>query len=147
MNVIGYYFAYCLYPYATVHDRVSVAHIGDNMNSVWACEKWECRGWHMITESTSTRHLDLCTVNRFVGDRFCWRLPYERRLTVSDVVDDDPNGPTDVLSGHSWQLLYPHDRDDGFYAIYAWLLLPPFSQYMCISNRIMRKLEAVMVTW
>ncbi|KAK0219149.1 hypothetical protein IW262DRAFT_1274190, partial [Armillaria fumosa] len=45
MNVISYHYAYCLYPSATICDRVSVAHIGDDMNSIQARDKWSARGW------------------------------------------------------------------------------------------------------
>ncbi|KAK0431278.1 hypothetical protein EV421DRAFT_1720685, partial [Armillaria borealis] len=147
MNVIGYYFAYCLYPSATIRDRVSVAHIGNDMNTVCARDKWEHRGWRMIKESTSSTRLDLRTVNRYMGDHYSWRIPCEGELTLDDILLESPSRPTDVLKAHSWQLLYPHLFDDGFYAIYAWFLLPPFHQYICISNKIMRWLKAVMLTW
>ncbi len=98
------------------------------MNSIRAREKWQKRGWQMVKESTSTRRLDLRTVNRFVGDRYCWRFPCERRLTLSDISASESNQTVDVLSGHSWQLLYPHDNDKGFYAIYAWL--QKFAKYV-----------------
>ncbi|PBL01581.1 hypothetical protein ARMGADRAFT_1023041 [Armillaria gallica] len=124
----SYYFAYCLYPSTTIRDRVSVAHIGDDMNTVRAREKWEHRGWRMLKESTSSAHLDLRTVNRYVGDCYSWRIPCEGQLTLDDVLIHSPSRLTDVLKAHSWQLLYPHLFDDGFYAIYAWLLLPPFQK-------------------
>lgn len=127
MNVIGYNFAYCLYLFATVCAKESVVHIGSDMNSIRAREKWQNRGWEMVKESTSLRHLDLRTVNRFVGDRYCWRFPCERKLKLSDISANEASCTVDVLGGHSWQLLYPHDDEEGFYAIYAWLMFPSFA--------------------
>ncbi|KAK0440476.1 uncharacterized protein EV420DRAFT_1279121, partial [Desarmillaria tabescens] len=45
MNIIGYKFAYCFYPNVTIHERASIIHVGHDLNSVHACEKWESQGW------------------------------------------------------------------------------------------------------
>lgn len=147
MNVIGYNFTYYLYLFVTVCAKESVVHIGSDMNSIQAREKWQNCGWEMVKESTSLCHLDLQTVNRFVADRYCWCFPCERKLKLSDISANEASCTVDVLGGHSWQLLYPHDDGEGFYAIYAWLMYLSFAQYMCISNRIMHKLETVMLSW
>ncbi|KAK0471492.1 hypothetical protein IW261DRAFT_1344459 [Armillaria novae-zelandiae] len=146
MNVISYHYAYCLYPSATICDRVSVAHFGDDINSSCARQKWAARGWRIATEATSSPRLDLRTIHRYVGDRHSWRICCEDRLTVADVLNENSR-TTDVLSAHSWQLLYSRQFDEGFYAIYAWFLLPHFHQYICISNKIMRCLKTCMLTW
>ncbi|KAK0479748.1 hypothetical protein IW261DRAFT_151756 [Armillaria novae-zelandiae] len=147
MNVISYHYAYCLYPSATISDRVSIAHIGTDTNSACARGKWASRGWQMLRENTSSPRLDLRSVNRYVGDRYSWRIPCEGTLTVADVLQNNSTRPTDPVKAHSWQLVYSCHFDDGFYAIYAWFLLPSFHEYICISNKIMRRIKASMLTW
>ncbi|KAK0470899.1 hypothetical protein IW261DRAFT_1345052, partial [Armillaria novae-zelandiae] len=87
MNVISYHYAYCLYPSATICERVSVAHFGDDINSTRAREKWSARGWCIATEATLSPQLDLRTVHHYVGDQYSWRILCEDRLTVTDVLN------------------------------------------------------------
>lgn len=138
MNIINYHFAYCLYPHATMLERRSIVHMGEarNPGSVHAHRKWEKRGWQMIKENTSNPHLDYRTVNRYIGDRFSWHIPCEHSFASSDFHDDGSPSPlTDVLNGHSWQLLYSSRIDDGFYTNYAWVLFPHFdSTYMSLTQ-------------
>ncbi|PBK93810.1 hypothetical protein ARMGADRAFT_1079313 [Armillaria gallica] len=134
MNVIGCDFAYCLYPRATIEYGVSIRRRGTDNNSFRARMKYTERGWMCLNRDTSMPSLDLRSVNRPIGDRFCWTIPIDYKVSTDNFAEYQTRRSKDKLTGHSWKLNF------------AWLSLPEFQQSYCVTDKVMYRLQPHMST-
>ncbi len=147
MNVIGCDFAYCLYPCATIEYGVSIRRTGTDNNSFRARMKYAERGWMCLNRDTSMPSLDLRSVNQPIGDRFCWTIPIDYKVSTDNFAEYQTRRSKDKLTGHSWRLNFAPKPDNGFYLVYGWLLLPEFQQSYCVTDKVMYRLQTHMSTW
>jgi len=77
MNVISYNKAFSLYPLGTLAQRQSLKCATDGPNQEPAIEKYETRGWKMITniDPKLPGSQAFATKARYVGDSHCWTVP------------------------------------------------------------------------
>ncbi|ESK89567.1 hypothetical protein Moror_8700 [Moniliophthora roreri MCA 2997] len=106
LNIVSYSYAISLYPRSTLLDRVALKLHVRTTKAAEACEKYEKRGWTMITSvdaaTAVSRNSDLNMFVRHLNDRFCWRIPL-------DPVDDFVPGISRLGDGvlellQSWKL-------------------------------------------
>ncbi|KAL0953609.1 hypothetical protein HGRIS_004817 [Hohenbuehelia grisea] len=78
MNVIGFDFAYCLFPKATLEHRIAIVHSTSGPHQRDARAKYVERGWRMVLSTKELIPVEKsCFVNgrRFLGDAQCWSIP------------------------------------------------------------------------
>ncbi|TFK61793.1 hypothetical protein BDN72DRAFT_903786 [Pluteus cervinus] len=74
-NFITYEGAMSLYPYSTFHDRQALflPHVLGERDGVF-CQKYERRGWEICDAPGMVHHMS-SSVDRQVGDSYCWYQP------------------------------------------------------------------------
>ncbi|KAL0953610.1 hypothetical protein HGRIS_004818 [Hohenbuehelia grisea] len=78
MNIIGYEFAYCLFPKATLQQRISMICSTAGPHQQAARDKYTARGWRMIASADELTYTERpCFEDglRYVGDPDCWAIP------------------------------------------------------------------------
>lgn len=122
MNVITFNRAYCLYPRATLEDRLSLVCTGrDDMEEIY--NKYRERGWYIIPfydqAQIWTSDPTFTDMARWIDDGHSWSipLPYSFPQPIAPVNPHSASLTRDPVSVTSWALM-PDRRNRGYMHFY-----------------------------
>lgn len=133
MNVITFNRAYCLYPRATLEERLSLVctdRRGDELEVVF--DKYRERGWSMLSSCTGwTIEPSFTDIPRWIDDGHTWSIPlqYDFSQPITPVNPHSASITRDPISITSWTLI-PERRGRGgtmrFYHVKSSQLFYPY---------------------
>ena len=144
MNIITFNRAYCLYPRATLEERLSLVCTDRNDDVIERVyERYRKRGWTVLRTlgevASRTRDPALGSVVRWVEDGFTWTIslpfqPQQEHVTTNphaDVLTRDP------ISVSSWRMVVGEDHDHG------WMYFDNVSVPMALTPEVLYLLDIV----